>query len=68
MANHFLDNEEDTDARWEPLSDEEWDALTADLEPGSDTEAAVRQLRRRPHFLWYVPWSRKNSPAKTAAE
>lgn len=39
MANHFLDNEEDTDARWEPLSDEEWDALTADLEPGSDTEA-----------------------------
>ena len=34
----------------------------------SDTEAAVRQLRRRPHFLWYVPWSRKNSPAKTAAE
>ena len=39
MANHFLDNEEDTDARWVPLSDEEWDALTADLEPGSDTEA-----------------------------
>ena len=39
MANHFLDNAEDTDARWEPLSDEEWDALTANLEPGSDTEA-----------------------------
>ena len=38
MAEHWDDNE-DTDARWEPIPDEEWDALTADLEPASDTEA-----------------------------
>ena len=31
---------EGTDARWEPLPDEEWAALTASLEPASDTEAS----------------------------
>lgn len=39
MAEHLPSNDEDTDARWEPLSDEEWGALTAGLEPGSDDEA-----------------------------
>ena len=33
---------EGTDARWEPLPDEEWAALTASLEPASDTEASRR--------------------------
>lgn len=32
-------NNDDSGVRWEPIPDEEWAALTADLEPGSDTEA-----------------------------
>lgn len=57
MAEHW-NNNEDTDARWEPIPDEDWDALTANLEPSSDTEAnrevdawlepAATVVRRRP--------------------
>lgn len=38
MAEHWK-TDDDTDARWEPIPDEDWDALSAGLEPGSDTEA-----------------------------
>ena len=38
MSEHVPDNES-TDARWDPIPDDEWDAMTADLEPTSDTGA-----------------------------
>lgn len=38
MSEHVPDNE-GTDARWDPIPDDEWDAMTADLEPASDTGA-----------------------------
>lgn len=38
MSEHVPDNES-TDARWDPIPDDEWDAMTADLEPASDTGA-----------------------------
>lgn len=38
MSEHVPDNES-TDARWDPIPDDEWDTMTADLEPTSDTGA-----------------------------
>lgn len=38
MSEHVPDNES-ADARWDPIPDDEWDAMTADLEPTSDTGA-----------------------------
>lgn len=44
MADHFADNtptpDEDTDARWEPIPDDEWEVNEASPEPESDTGAA----------------------------
>ena len=44
MADHFTDNtplgDEDTDARWEPIPDDEWEVNEASPEPESDTGAA----------------------------
>lgn len=67
MTEHFNDNKfdasstESTDARWEPLPDEEWAALTADLEPGSDTEA------QREVDAWLEPAATVVRPAPTEA-